>query len=1035
MKKKIRGHRQPARRPSRSVRAARSRAAVKATAPAPAGAPDRVTMVGVGASAGGLEAFTQMLRVLPRKPNFALVFVQHLSPTHQSALPQLLSKVCELPVAQATNGTLILPDHVYVVPPNAELTIREGRLQIAPRPTDGSQYHPIDAFFRSLAESAEARAFGVLLSGTSSDGVAGLREVRAAGGTVLIQDPNTTEYDSMPRAAIAAGIADLVLPPREIAATLMRLTAHQAPSPSEISTFTAAAEAGFDDNHLRRIFVLLRSATGVDFSHYKAPTIRRRLQRRMLLQKTGDLVQYIKLLEDDPPEVQSLYQDLLIQVTRFFREPDSYTALVDKVFPRLIEDRGSDVPIRIWIPGCATGEEAYSVAISLLEFLGDAAEATPIQVFATDISDRAVERARAGVYPISIDEDVSPQRLRRFFIKIDGSYQIAKAVRDLCVFAHQDLTRDPPFSKLDLIVCRNVLIYLDPVLHKKLMSLFHYALKPQGFLMLGRAESTGPFGDLFQVFEKKHRIFLRKPSALRLDMDFRTPDFNARTAAGRRLPSAPPSREATGIQGEATRVLMSRFVPPGVIVDGDLRIVQTRGQTGAFLELAPGEPTLHLFKMLREGLLFSVRSALNEARKTGQAARKEGVKIHSGGHIRTIDVEVIPLAAGTAAAADRHFLVLFDRPNLAWRENDGGGAGESATTARALEARAGSRPAKGKQTKGKRGATGLTRLAPEPRLLELQQELAASREYLQSIIQDLEATNEELQSANEEILSSNEALQSTNEELDTAKEELQSTNEEINTVNEELQSRNEELSRANSDLINLLAGVQIAIVFVTNDLRIRRFTPMAEKALNLIPSDVGRPIGNIRPSFDCPDLEALIQDAVDNVVVKEREVQDRAGHWILLRIRPYKSIDNRIDGAVLVLLDIDALRKHEERSRQAEQMMNAIMDGFASALLVLDGDLRVMAANRAFAQKLGVSATEARGKLISELGSGQWDADALRARLQETAHNGSGGQPVVLEGRFGGDTEPPLRFTMRRVGGPQAAPVILLTVDEAQSAR
>ena len=1025
MKKKPRAH-PSKRRQGRGAPRARERPTADLASLAARPPLVRVPLVGVGASAGGLEAFSRLLRALPANPNFAIVFVQHLSPTHHSALPQLLSKVSALPVEQAINGTVILPNHVYVVPPNAELTIDEGRLHIAPRPTDGTQYHPIDAFFRSLAESAEARAFGVLLSGTSSDGVAGLREVRAAGGTVLIQDPSTTEYDAMPRAAIAAGIADLVLPPHEIATTLIRLATHQLEIPQDLSV--PDAELIFRDPQMRRIFALLRNATGVDFSHYKTPTIRRRLQRRMLLQKVADLDQYIRLVEDDSAELQSLYQDLLIQVTRFFREPESYAALAEKVFPRLIDDRPSDVPIRIWVPGCATGEEPYSVAIALLEFLGDASDAPPIQIFATDVSDRAIERARSGIYPASIAEDVSPQRLRRFFIKIDGSYQIAKTVRDLCVFAHQDLTRDPPFSKLDLIVCRNVLIYLDPALHKKLMALFHYALKPQGVLMLGRAESTGPHVDLFQTYDKKHRIFQRKPSPLRPDVDFRPPDFSGlRMPAGRKAPSTLPARESSGIQSEATRVLISRFAPPGVIVDGDLRIVQTRGQTGAFLELSPGEPTLHLFKMLREGLLFSVRSAMSEVRKTGQSARKTGIKLRVDGHVRTVDLEVIPLAAG----AERHYLVLFEQPDAGAHQD----TGLAVTMAGGADTR--KRATAGKKTKGKPGAAASSSLRDAPlepqRLQALQQELAASREYLQSIIQDLEATNEELQSANEEILSANEELQSTNEELDTAKEELQSTNEEINTVNEELQSRNEELSRANSDLINLLAGVQIAIVFVTNDLRIRRFTPMAERTLNLIAGDVGRPIGNIRPSFEGADLEALIRDAIDNITVKEREVQDRDGNWILLRARPYKSIDNRIDGAVLVLLDIDAQRKHEERSRQAELMMNAIMDGFASALLVLDGDLRIMAANRAFAQKLGVVPSEARGKLITELGDG-WNADSLRSRLQETVRDGSTQAPVVLDGRLGDNGHQPLRFTMRRVGGPRAAPVILLTIDEAPRA-
>jgi two-component system CheB/CheR fusion protein len=981
-----------------------------------------VPVVGVGASAGGLDAFTRMLRALPSSPGVALVFVQHLSPTHESALPELLSKVTKLPVEQARNGTLIAVDHVYIVPPNAELTVKDGRLRVVPRPTDRTQYNPIDAFFRSLAEWGQGRAFGVLLSGTSSDGVAGLREVRAAGGTVLVQDPDTTEYDAMPRAAIAAGLADLVLSPQEISSTLMRLVAHPLLSVNNLAP--PSLEVSFGNTQLRRIFTLLRAATGVDFSNYKEPTIRRRLQRRMLLQKAPDTDAYVKLLEDDPAEVQNLYQDLLIQVTRFFREPESYVALVDKVFPRLIEGRPAELPLRIWIPGCATGEEAYSVAITLLEFLGDTAGAVPIQVFATDVSDRAIERARAGLYSESIAEDVSPQRLRRFFTKTDGGYQISKLVRDLCVFAHQDLTRDPPFSKLDLIVCRNVLIYLDPVLHKKLMSLFHYALRPQAFLMLGRAESIGPNNDLFQLFEKKQRIFLRKPSISRMDLDFHPIDAGPIKSAPDRKPLSPP-REGMGIQGEATRILISRFAPPGVIVDSEMRIVQTRGQTGAFLELSPGEPTLHLFKMLREGLLFAVRSALNEARKSGQVARKEGIKVRSNGHQRTIDIEVIPLAA--SSAVERHYLVLFDRPHAALDPDVVRGA---ALAAPALVRISG----KGRKTKDGSSArdSRLQRLpAPDvARLGELQQELAASREYLQSIIQDLEATNEELQSANEEILSSNEELQSTNEELDTAKEELQSTNEEINTVNEELQSRNEELSRANSDLINLLAGVQIAIVFVTNDLRIRRFTPMAEKALNLIASDVGRPIGNIRPNIDCPDLEKLIQEAIDNVSVKEREVQDRDGNWTLLRIRPYKSIDNRIDGAVLVLLDIDALRKHELRSQQAEELMTAVIDGFASALLVVDGEMRVVAANRLFSQKLGVAVADVQGKVLAEVGKGHWDIEPLRARL--TAMAGATGTPPPIEVQVNSLAagHRPLRFTMRKVGGSRRTPLILLTIDE-----
>ncbi|HEX3694105.1 MAG TPA: CheR family methyltransferase [Polyangia bacterium] len=990
-------------------------AATSASAKAAAGRPKKVQrrapvpVAGVGASAGGLTAFTQLLRGLPPNPGMALVFVQHLSPTYESALPELLSKETHLPVSQATNRTQIAINHVYVVPPNAELTVVDGILRLGARPQDKTQYNPIDAFFRSLATWAEGRAFGVLLSGTSSDGVAGLREIRAAGGTALVQEPESTEFPVMPRAAIAAGVADLVQAPEQIATSLARLVAH--PLLAERERTQVAPESLFSEIQMRRIFTLLRWATAVDFSRYKEPTIRRRLQRRMLLQKVADANHYIKLLEEKPAEVQSLYQDLLIQVTRFFREPESYVALTSKVFPRLTEDRPQEGGFRIWIPGCATGEEAYSVAIVLLEFLGDQANQVPIQIFATDVSDRAIERARAGLYPETISEDVSPQRLRRFFSKLDGNFQISKAVRDLCVFAHQDLTRDPPFSKLDLIVCRNVLIYLDPGVHKKLMSLFHYALKPNGFLMLGRAESTGSYGDYFQTIEKKHRIFLRKPSAARTDLEFHPVDPTALKAPPSRRPSQ-PAREGNGFQSEATRILVSRFAPPGVIVDSDLRIVQTRGQTSAFLELSPGEPNLNLFKMLREGLLFGAREALNQARKTGQAARKEGIKLRLNGERQTVDIEVIPLAA--APAGERHYLVLFE-PSAAGRS-------AAAEPAHRPSARAAGSLARQKN----RG-----RQLDDTRVLELRQELAASREYLQSIIQDLEATNEELQSANEEILSSNEELQSTNEELDTAKEELQSTNEEINTVNEELQSRNEEMSRANGDLVNLLAGVQIAIVFVTSDLRIRRFTPMAEKALNLIASDVGRPIGNIRPNIDCPDLETLIKEAVDNVIVKEREVQDRDGNWLLLRIRPYKSLDNRIDGAVLVLLDIDALRKHEQRSQQAQDLAGAILDSVERPMMVLDAEMHVVAANRLLTQLLRRDHPEVVGKPLAALVNADWNIAELKDRIAKIrpgdrpldlfdvprAIDGSESQKVVLRAR---------KFD----GGMRRSPLALLSLEE-----
>jgi two-component system CheB/CheR fusion protein len=821
-------------------------------------------VVGVGASAGGLEAFSQLLAALPADLGMAVVLVQHLAPQHESALPALLSSVSALPVVQVSEGMRVEANRVYVIPPNVQMEIVDGDLHLNPRPSDRSQFTPVDFFLRSLADSAQERAVAVILSGTASDGAAGVREVKGAGGITIAQDPATAKYDGMPRAAIATGMVDLVLSPAEIAAELLRIPRYP---------FAEAVEAedgsAFGEPELLRVFSLLRTATGVDFKQYKRATMLRRLRRRMALQKIPSLSQYVKFLEDTPKELQRLYQDVLIHVTRFFREPESFQALTADVFPKIVGNRRGDSPIRVWVCGCATGEEAYSVAIALLEFLGDEVRSTPIQIFATDVSEPAIEHARSGIYPESVAGDLSEDLLRRYFRKVDGSYRVSEAVRDLCVFARQDLTRDPPFSKLDLVLCRNVLIYMTAPLQRKLMATFHYALKPTGFLMLGHAETIGVHNDLFSIAHKQHRIYGRRPTDALPSISF-SADYS--TAPPQRIKRTEVREDGRGLQAEANRMLLDRYAPAGVVVDSEMNIIQFRGQTGRYLEPSPGEPSLSLLKMTREGLLYGVRSALNTARKRRAAVRREGLRVKADGAWHIVNVQVLPLAASERS----HYLVLFEEE-----------------TPRGRVTR------KSDRAEARRGRI------ESPPVEELQQELAASREHLQSIIQELEAANEELQSANEEILSSNEELQSTNEELDTAKEELQSTNEELNTVNEELHGRNEELSRVNSDLMNLLASVEIAIVIVASDHRIRRFTPMAERVLNLLPADIGRPISHIHPNIDCPDLEQLIGHAIDQVVPQEREVRDRQGKAYSLRIRPYKNLDNRIEGAVLTLFDIE----------------------------------------------------------------------------------------------------------------------------------
>ncbi|MCY1069267.1 PAS domain-containing protein [Nannocystis sp. RBIL2] len=920
-----------------------------ASADASRRAAGRLLVVAIGASAGGLEAFTDILDALPADLGVAFVYVAHQASGRDSALGDILHGHTTMPIVLVKDEVPLAPNHLYLAPPGIQLTVAELRLVPAPRPEDRTQYTPIDVFMASLAKELGTCAVGVVLSGSGVDGSAGLREIKGVGGITIAQDPETARYDSMPRAAIATGSVDLVLPPARIAEELQQIGRH--PYVRSSVARRPGDEIVIHQEQLHRIFTMLRNASGVDFTHYKPPTIRRRLQRRMVLHKLDSVEQYIKYMRENPEEVAKLYQDLLIHVTRFFRDPDSFRALACEVFPHIVQQRRGLSPIRLWLPGCSTGEEAYSVAIALLEFLGEESSAVPVQIFATDVSETAIEQARNGLYADSIAADLSPERLRRFFTKTDGKYRVAKVVRDLCVFARQDVTRDPPFSKLDLILCRNVLIYMGAVLQRKLMTVFHCALKPSGYLMLGGAETVGAQTDLFAVIDKKHRIFVKRPietpSNFQIPVEYtpsRSPHRGARLSTEMHTP---PS-----FQNEANRLVLDRYGPPGVIVDENFQIIQFRGKTGFYLEPAPGDAaqSLNLLKMAREGLLHGLQTALYGARKSDKPVHKQGLRVTHNGTNHELDLHVVPLAV---PGEERHFLVLFEE------------AGATDEVAPEVAASPPQPPS-----------------SDDERVKQLQEELAASREYLQSIIQDLEAANEELQSANEEILSSNEELQSTNEELDTAKEELQSTNEELNTVNEELHGRNEELSRVNSDLVNLLGCVEIAIVIVGSDLSIRRFTPMAEKVLNLIPTDIGRPINQIKPNIECPGLEKLIARVIDTVTIQEMNVRDSEGNWYSLRIRPYKNVENRIDGAVLALFDI-ASRRHELELRQARDGTRAIVEVVRQPLVVLDGHLRVQAINRAFTELFGLSADDALHRHVYDLGGGTWDAPQLHRLLDD----------------------------------------------------
>ena len=846
-------------------------------------------VVGIGASAGGLEAFTNLLAQLPAQTGMAYVLVQHLDPTHESQLAGLLSKVTHLPVTEVTDGMAIVPDHVYVIPPNTNMAIVRGVLKLTPRGEAHNQHLPLDTFFRSLAADQQGRAIGVILSGTGSDGSLGLAEIKAVGGITFAQDAQSAKFPAMPLNAINAGCVDFVLPPEEIARELGRVARHDYLSP------TPAAESDNGSDDFRKTLTVLRSATGVDFSHYRDTTIRRRISRRMAIHHKETLADYVQFLEENTPEADALYHDILINVTSFFRDPETFDALREIVLPGIVAGKSPETPIRIWVPGCSTGQEAYSLAITLLEFLDQKAIRPPIQIFGTDINDLAsIEKARVGLYPHSIESEVSPERLRRFFTKEDGGYRVGKSIRDMCVFARQNVAADPPFSRLDLISCRNLLIYLGGPLQKRVIPTFHYALNPGGYLLLGAAETIGRFTDLFTPADKKHNIFRRTATVARTYPFFNAEANQARTPAVK-VVAGERTVGIADMQREADRIVLGRFAPAGVLVNDELEVLQFRGRTGPYLEMPSGEASFSLLRMARDSLFLELRSATDEARKTDAPVRRRNVRIRDEHEVRRVNLEVIPIRP--AGQAQRCLLVLFEEASAA--------AAPDVAVAPPAEVQ----PA----------------LPDQGEVAQLRRELTSAKEYLQAIIEQQNATNEELQSANEEVLSSNEELQSTNEEMQTAKEELQSTNEELHTVNEELRCRNHEVGQVNDDLTNTLGSVKIPIVMLGRDLRIRRFTPAAGTLLNLIPEDLGRPLIDIRQTLDVVDLEAMLLEVIATVAITKREVRSRDGRWYLLRLHPYRTADDRIDGVVMVLHDIDEEKRIKEQLAHASEVKDYFM--------------------------------------------------------------------------------------------------------------
>ena len=993
--------------------------------PPTGGATVPVPVVGIGASAGGLEAFTQLLKHLPLDTGMGFVLVQHLDPDHESALTQILSRATALPVREITDNQPVEANHVYVIPRDTNLRIVQGLLKLEPRERTRAPHRPIDSYFESLAQDQHERAIGVVLSGTASDGTLGLEAIKAEGGITFAQD-HSAKYDSMPQSAVAAGCVDQVLSPTDIAKELARIATHPyiagqpfAYSPSSRRREKDRADAigrqddgtplssdgretspeggrqALDGKHggangYKKIILLLRNHCGVDFSVYKPSTIQRRIARRIVLTRQETQEGYAGFLRGNAQELDSLFSDVLIGVTSFFRNPETFEALQRDVLPKLLAER-SDDPVRCWVLGCSTGQEAYSLAISLTEAARKAPRARKLQIFATDLNEKLLEKARQGLYAKTLAQDISPERLRQFFVEEEGGYRINKALREMVVFARQNLIADPPFSRMDLISCRNLLIYLEPSVQQKALPMFHYALKPHGFLILGASESASGFTDLFQPVDRKHKIFSKRSAP--------TPAFQmpARKEQTERTPPSPlprlpirplgplgvePPENVRGelnAQREADRIAVTQFAPPGVLINDDCHVLQFRGPTGAYLEPPAGRASFDLLKMAREGLMLPLRTAINKAKQGNKTVRMEHVRVTRDGVTRKIHVEVIPLKN----LRERCFLVSFE------------------------DAAAPGRMAGGAPARRQPAAPPLRAQQGSDRLAELESDLAEARDYLQTMQEQHEAANEELQASGEEVQSGNEELQSINEELETSKEELESANEELTTVNDEMSNRNVELNRLNSDLVNLQNSTKLAILLLGRDLTIRRFNPQAEKQFDLSASDQGRSIGKIRhdlvsagPAESPLDLHALSADVIGEMREQEREVHDTGGRWYSLRVCPYMTLDHKVDGAVLVLVGIDAIKRSEQAARDARELAENTIDTVRAPLLVLDAQLHVESANRAFYHHFHVSPGETIGTLFYDLGNGQWNIPRLRELLGQILPQRSSVEEFLIEHDF-----------------------------------
>ena len=853
-------------KPAQPVRSAKSSAPASVSFP----------IVGIGASAGGLEALEQFLGHVPTGSGMAFVIVQHLDPTHKGIMPELLQRTTGMKVFQVKDRTKVRPDCVYVIPPNKDMSILHGVLHLLEPVAPRGLRLPIDFFLRSLALDQQEHSIGVILSGMGSDGTLGLRAIKEKAGVVLVQEPGTAKFDGMPRSAIDAGLADMVAPVDELPGKILTYLQR-----TPLISRTEAALEDKTQSALEKAVILLRSHTGHDFSLYKRNTLYRRIERRMGIHQIGKMAAYVRYLQENSQELDLLFKELLIGVTNFFRDPAAWEQLREQALPPLLANRPPGQALRAWVPGCSTGEEAYSLAIVLkeaIEAIKPKAQFT-IQVFATDLDRDAIDKARQGFFPDNIAADVSPERLKRFFSKEEHGYRVRKEIREMVIFAPQNLIMDPPFTKLDLLSCRNLLIYLTPEVQKKLIPLFHYSLSPGGILFLGSAETVGSGTDLFAPLSGKSRLFRRTETAARTEPVEFPSSFNAGPPIG--TEAHPTPKPLASLQSLADQLVLQHYAPPAVLVNDKGDIFYVSGRTGKYLEPAAGKANWNIFVMARESLRYELSSAFQKALRQKEKVSLHGLKVGTNGGEQGVDITVQRLDE-TGPLNGLVMIVFTD-----------------VVTPVAT-------PPAGRSPKHH---------ARNARLAELEQELLRVRAEARTVHEEMQTSQEEFRSTNEELQSTNEELQSTNEELTTSQEEMQSLNEELQTVNTELQAKVDELSRASNDMKNLLNSTDIATLFLDNDLNVRRFTPQATKIIKLIPADVGRPITDLASELRYPELADDAREVLRTLAAAEKPIGTHDGRWFTVRIMPYRTLDDRIDGVVITFADITASRVLEKKLR------------------------------------------------------------------------------------------------------------------------